>query len=524
VFIVYVGHTLCPLPISYQNTNHPLLISLTYLSYHTGNGICQGCRNLVFLSASLDKCDTCGEYKCERCYNPSEEDPCDDCLSRVDESCEGSTSTSARGPSFPLQIKALTDKYLFVSNQKDDNKKISGFKTQIVISSDGIRCGLIMSTAGTAIEAAMLASLHLYTIGRHTENMITTPIFLTKLQDEAKLLSKLTTKYQSQCPKLHGRDNDLTAVLSRIKVEFNKIPSKTAFDKHKRASSLTDEEITRRTRRVEDYLRDLAILAASINVELNNLDVSSLTGLPVIPWINQDAEGVLEVINDGTRYHNRIKDTNGVHDRDVRRLIPLFGMVFCGKGKNGYPAKNNDLQIMGGESIEVVARRKVVELASQVVFIYKWLVTDHFDLIKSHIPAEYLNCADLHPPLNVDNILSVVEVMKVTLQACLTTNNITELSDKDGDAVTLFCLESPDAILASFAEGAGTNTYEEHNMAAEEKIMSILNNPDNVARCLKELQVQLEDVSRLSSFMCVSCVHIICHVLFILYTNLLYIN
>jgi len=466
----------------------------------------------VFLSASRNKCDTCGEYKCERCYDPSEGDTCVDCLLSADEQNEDTTSSSAKGQSFESQIKALSDKYMYVSTEKQE-KKISAFSSFAKIGSQiSITC-----VAGTAIEAAMLVSSYLFVLGMHTENMInTTPTFITILQEEVALVSQITTKYQRQCPKLHDRDNSVSVVLSRMEKYFNDCFKKDVFKKdHKKSSSLKPQQITANINKVKKYFHDLATVINNEGVELGELDVDSLTGLPVIPWRNQDAEGVLEVVNDGARYHSRIKNTRGKHDRDVRRLIPLFGMYFCGKTKNGgYPAKNNDLLCEGNESIQVRARRKVDELASQVVFIYKWLVTDHFDLIKSHIPAEYLNCVDLHPPLNVNNILSVIEEMKVVLHACLTTNNITELSDEDGDAVTLYCLESPDAILASFAEGTGTNTYEEDNMAAEKKIMSILNNPDNIARCLKEYQAQLEDVSRLSSFPCIYVCIIICHVLY----------
>lgn len=465
-----------------------------------------------YITASLMKCETCEEYKyCQACYNPSEGEPCDDCLLSADEQNEDTTSSSAKGQSFESQIKALSDRYMYVSTEKSQ-KKISAFSSFAKIGSQiSITC-----VAGTAIEAAMLVSSYLFVLGMHTENMInTTSIFLTKFQEEVALVSQITTKYQRQCPKLHDRDNSVSVVLSRMEKYFNDCFKKDVFKKnHKKSSSLKPQQITANINKVKKYFHDLATVINNEGVELGELDFDSLTGLPVIPWRNQDAEGVLKVVNDGTRYHNRIKDTNGVHDRDVRRLISLFGMVFCGKNPDGNPAKHNDVQIKTNESTQVRAHRKVVELASQVVFIYKWLVKDHYELFQLHIPPQYSDYTDNLPPLNVNNILSVVEVLKVALQDFLTTNNITELSDGDGDAVTLFCLESPDAILANFAEGAGTNTYKEHNVLVEETIMSILNNPDNVARCLKEYQVQLKDVSRLFSFVCVSCVHIICHVLY----------
>lgn len=454
----------------------------------------------MFISQSLNKCDTCEEYNyCDECFNPSKEDSCDNCLSRVDETCEDTTSSSAKGPSFQSQIKELSDRYHYVNLVKEE-QKVTGFRCRIGISNVEYHT----EVCGVAIEAAMSASLYLYTIGRHTVNMITTQIFLTKLQEEVRMISKLTTKYQSQCPKLHGRDNDLSAVVRRMEEVFNKIPSKSAFNKHKKSSSLKQPQIEDNIKEAKKYLCELANwIDINQAVDLNNLDVSSLTGLPVVPWSNQDADGVLKVINDGLYTYDRIKDTNGNHDRDVCRLISLFGMVFCGKTKFGYPAKHKELQIEGPETIQVRARRKVMELESQVVFIYKWLVKDHLDLIKPHIPADYLKYPDLHPTLEVDTILSVIEEMKVALQACLTTNNITELSDGD-DVSTLYCLESQEHVTANIEEGAGTNTYEEHNVLAEKKIMSLLNADGNRARCWKEHQVQLKDVSRLPSFPCIN--------------------
>ncbi len=95
-----------------------------------------------------------------------------------------------------------------------------------------------------------------------------------------------------------------------------------------------------------------------------------------------------------------------------------------------------------GVFTQVRARRKLEDLASHVVFIYMWLVKDHYELFHPHIPPQYSDYVDYLPPLENDTILSIIEVLKVALQDFLITNNITELSDGDDNAVTLFCLES----------------------------------------------------------------------------------
>ena len=278
-------------------------------------------------------------------------------------------------------------------------------------------------------------------------------------------------------PYLCRRENTWQATLGRLE---NSLKTMKEVDAHFKKAVKSCNDWQSRFKKVLEYLQQL------MHLDISNLPAAN--DLPNCPWNNQDATGILKILDDciGTTH------AKGSWDINLLRELTVLGEYLSGVNSNGCPAIHQHLMVDAGEfSAQRLQQMKIMELNALVVLVFKWLAKSHHKLFEQYIPEEWSGSPLYHPILTSNNLLSVIEKMKTCVLAFSTNvGNVGVYAKK----YTPIWLESQSNLFSNILPN-GCNVTEEQWEWAKQSILDMIHEPVNLDRITKQYSQLIAAVS-----------------------------